>query len=169
MVGEKKRDRCSIPLSDPIADIVVSAVILIIMLRFVQILRFSIDGSCTPLFNIDAVRAAWFVFVGHFVLTLVKSGMELAERRYTFPLAWMTLIVNLLSFGLTYYALIVAGILNQGLFDAINGVMGAVPVVNDIFANIPAFIVICTFIGMSAEAVSRFIRAGRCRLTAERA
>ena len=159
MEHTEKREKYSIPLSEPISDIAVGAVIMTVMLCCSGLFALVTPNERVTLFNVPVAGRIWFVFVGQFVLSCLKNGVKIGDRRYTTGLAFMTLITNVLSFALTFYALLVAGLLNAEFFRALIDLTGEIPLVTWIFRNMPLFITVCTGFGMIVDIIVCFIKA----------
>jgi len=107
----KKKER--IPWIEPLAGIIFSVLFLIVLLGFPQILGGWFEGvGWVPVLQTSVIRSLWLPIGVWAFLGIVKEIVRLVEGRYTWLVALVTVIVNVLILGCVLFVVLHANLMN---------------------------------------------------------
>ncbi len=124
---------------DPLIGIVISVIFMVVFLGFPQVISAVVmeNGVYTsvPLFDLESIKNAWFVFIGLGLVGIIKECIKLVEGRYTSKVMIATLVCNLLSIALTFVWLFRVAVINPYFINAVSNAVSGDAIVVMIFTN----------------------------------
>lgn len=123
-------------------DIAISLLFLVIFLTAPQILCMIVPetNEFVPIFNIELIRASWYIIVLFSLAGIVRDGMKLLERRYTKRVLIITLVCDVLSAVFAVWWLSRPGMISSDFTALILTLVGdANTIVTRFFAQFQSF------------------------------
>ena len=105
---------------EPIFGIGMCVVFAVLFLFTPQVFCIIRDGKMISLFDLDAIRASWWVILLFTVCGILREAVQLAERRYNKKVMVTALVSNVLSAVLCSWWLLGYEVLNGNMLDSVH-------------------------------------------------
>lgn len=130
--------------ADAIAEIIFSVLLVCIFVFAPQIIcgvfRNGDEVEVIPFFDISVIRSIWYLFVGMMLCGVADGIFMLAEGRYTFRLAAVNGVTNLICLILTGIFVFSENVVNQECLDRLLEAVAGNVIAAGMISNIPILI-----------------------------
>lgn len=117
------KENQTISKADSIFGIAISVVFLVVFLAAPQIfctIHFGETTEITPIFNVDTIRATWYIIVMFSIVGIIREVVKLIDGRYSKKVMITTVIANIASALLSFWWLTNDKIMNPNFTENIN-------------------------------------------------
>lgn len=121
---EVPHDKDKISIAEPVIGIIFTIFFAVIILTGPQLLVY-FDGEFINFFNVEVIRAFWYVPVLFAVLGIINESVKIIEGTHTWRLMITTIVTDLLSFIIAVLWLTKTEIINQNFINSISSVLNS--------------------------------------------
>ncbi len=144
---------------EPISGMVMCVVMTLVFIGFPQIIGGSVNGSgWFPLFDTQAVRSVWFLFVLWAVLGIGKEIVRLIEGCYTRRVLIVTVAADLLTLGCAAGIFLQSRLINPDFGSRLIFLAFEEPALKNIFAHFNLFIFGAVVFALAIDIVTTTVK-----------
>ena len=160
-VPKKKQEISKI---DPVVGLVIDILFVILFLAAPH-MRGAVNtqtGVIVPIFNVDVIRAHWYIIVLFALFGIVRETVKLLEGRYNNKVMATTVVTNVLSAGTAAWWLSDANLFNPAFTNAITQQVGeGEEVVITMFEHFPRFFLAVMIFALALDTIEVVVKTLR--------
>ena len=160
-VPKKKQEISKI---DPVVGLVIDILFVILFLAAPHMLGAvnTQTGVIVPIFNVDVIRAHWYIIVLFALFGIVRETVKLLEGRYNNKVMATTVVTNVLSVGTAVWWLSDTNLFNPAFTNAITQQVGeGEEVVITMFEHFPRFFLAVMIFALALDTIEVVVKTLR--------
>ena len=149
---------------DPVVGLVIDILFVTFFLAAPHLIGANITGTSeiVPIFNVDVLRAHWYIIVLFALFGIVRETVKLLEGRYNNKVLVTTVAANALSAGTAVWWLSVKNLFNPAFTNAIAQQVGeGEEVVITMFEHFPRFFLAVMILALALDTIEVVVKTLR--------